>query len=293
MKNTFFLSLILIGFMSCNFSKSVKKDLISGLTTTGNILTCDDVFITVDDVRITRDSFTYGEKLYVHYNDIRGFTKVNGNVFPDMKLVVTDKLGDTMLYSDNLYSKYTEGMNYTPLELTADLTIAAPIKSNGEYILHVLISDKKGSGTYSSKIKFTVKPNDLIKIEPVNISYDEVYLFSPGFDKVITDGKIKFDDNIYIIIEGIKGFKEENGNVFPGLKLTGVDNENNTILNYDDLLNEYSETGVAASDLATRVSAHFKITGTDFKNPLHCEMTVWDKKSAAKLIVSSDLILQK
>lgn len=292
--NRFYISLLILLIVTgCHFSKSVKKDLVSGLTTKGDILTCEDVYLSVNDERTTRNSFVFGEMFTVNYNDIRGFAKENGNVFPSMEMIVTDQSHDTVFYADELYSKYPEGMNYSPLQLTADLTVASPIYSNGEYSLIVNISDRKGSGTFSSILKFSVKPNDKIITEKKGtVEYNEVYIFSQGKDDVITDGKIGFDDNIYIIVEGLKGFSEENGLAYPGLSFKASDSEGNMILDEDDMFAQYTETGVAASDLTSRVSSHFSLTGSEFKNPLHTEMVIWDKKSSAKLILSTDLTVE-
>ena len=293
MKITHASLIILLIVTGCQFSKSVKKDLASGLTTKGDILTCEDVYLTVNDERTTRNSFVFGEIFTINYNDMRGFAKENGNVFPSLKMVVTDQSQDTVFYTDDLYSKYPDGMKYDPLRLTADLTVASPIYSNGEYTLIVNINDRKGSGTYSSILKFSVKPYDKIITEKKgNAEFKEAYIFSQGKDEVITDGKIGFDDNIYIIVEGLKGFTEENGLVFPGLSLNASDSEGNKILDNADMFVEYTETGVAASDLTSRVSSHFSLTGSEFKNPLHAEMVIWDKKSSAKVILSTDLIVE-
>ena len=129
------------------------------------------------------------------------------------------------------------------------------------------------------------------RIELSKVTYDEIYLFSQENDKVITDNKIKLNDNIYIIIEGLKGFNEANGMVFPGLTIKVTDSAKNAVLDSDDLFLEYSESGIAAIDLADRVSAHFSVQGTQSNNQLHCELTVWDKKSDAKIKVITDLVL--
>jgi hypothetical protein len=289
MKTLLQVIIALIFLTGCNFSKSVKKDLVSGLTTKGDVLTCQDVYLTVNNERTSKNVFDYGEVIYLIFNDMQGFTKENGNTFPSMDITVTDEAGDTALFAGNLYSEYAEGISLSPLQLTADLTIASPIRSGGKYNLDVFIKDKKGAGTYSSKFRFSVSHNDLIKIEPEGASADEVYLYSQGNDKVINDNKIKFDDNIYIIIEGLKGFTAKDGLIFPGLSLKGTDSEKNLILNYDDLFSEYSETGVAVSDFESRVSSHFRISGNQFSNPLDFEMIVWDKKSNSKLKVSASL----
>lgn len=292
MKTTFFAVLISIVLTGCQFSKSVKKNLISGLTTTGNNLSCDDVFLSVNNEKTYRNSFIYGETFILNYNDIQGFTKENKYVFPGLKLVIIDQTGDTVMQTDDLYSEYPGGMNYTPLLLTADLTVASPIKSKGTYTLFVKIWDKKGNGTFKSKFDFQVRENDQIAIVASKVSCDEIYIFSKETKKVITDNKIKFNDNIYMIFEGLSGFKEESGLVFPGLSLHAADSVNNVILNYEDLFSEYTKTGLAITDFNTQVSAHFKITGTEFKNPLHFELVIWDKKSDARIKATTNMTLE-
>lgn len=282
-------SLVLTG---CHFSKSVKKDFVSGLTTTGNLISCNDVFLSSGGKRTSEDNFIYGEKFTINYNDIRGFNRENGSVFPSMFLAVTDIKGDTVMNTEDLYSSYKDGLTFDPLKLVADLTVASPMQSGNEYNLSVSIRDRKGSGTYTSKFKFTVRHDDKIVADTENVKYDELYLFSRGNNKVITDGRIKFNDEVYMIIEGLKGFKEENGFVFPGLSLTGTDSENNKILNYSDMFSEYSEKGLSESDFSSRVSTHFKLQGTKFNNPLHVELVIWDKKGNSKIKAKTDMIVE-
>jgi hypothetical protein len=292
MKNTFYVILFSIVIAGCHFSKSVKKDFVSGLTSTGSGLTCEEVYLKVNDERTDRNSFIYGEIVNLVFEDVKGFKQENGKSFPKMQIIVNSLSGDTVFFADNLYSEYTEGMNFSPLQLTGDLTVAAPIKTGGEYLLTVTIKDRKGAGIYLSKLKFSVKGNDKIKIEPLNVSYNEVYLYSQGKNKVINDGMISFDDNIYILAEGIKGFKEENGLVFPGISFRGSDASGKAIFNYEDMFSDYSTTGIAVSDFNTKISAHFKLTGSEFNNPLHAVIIIWDKKSSARMKISTDMTVK-
>lgn len=292
MKATLTLFFLLLVLNSCNFSKSAKKDLMSGLSSTGNNISCEDVYLTVNNERTTRNTFIYGATFFLNFSDIKGFIKENSKVFPGMNLVVVNPSGDTMMQTNDLMSKYADGMNYSPLLLTADLTIAAPIKSKTEYTAFVNIWDRKGEGTFRSKFDFKVRENDKISIESSKVTYNEVYLYSQGNEKVITDNKIKLNEDTYIIIEGLKGFNEANGMVFPGLTIKASDYAKNIILESEDLFIDYGKSGIAAIDLANRVSAHFSVPGTQFNNPLHCELTVWDKKSDAKIKVITDLVLE-
>ncbi|NSW95585.1 MAG: hypothetical protein HPY62_12835, partial [Bacteroidales bacterium] len=240
----------------------------------------------------TRNDFIYGETFFLNFSDVTGLTKENGSVFPGMKMIVLDQAGDTLMNTADLIEKYPDGISYSPLLLSADLTVAAPIKSGGEYKMKVFIWDKKGEGKLNSEFDFKVKVNDLINVEANGVSYEEAYIFSQGSDKVITDNKIKFNDNVYIIIEGLRGFKEEDGLVFPGLAITGSDSKGNIILSKEDLLSDYTQSGIPASDLAERVSANFRITGSEFNNPMHCDMKVWDKKGTSYIRTQMDMTIE-
>jgi len=286
-----FLFLVLI-INGCQFSKSVKKDFISGVSSTGNIISCEDVYLTVNGEKTQRSSFIYGETFTFNFSDITGFTKENGNLFPGMIMNVINVSGDTIMRTGDLISGYPGGMDFSPLLLTADLTVASPIKSGGQYTAIINIRDKKGDGTYRSTFDFTVKKSDRIAIESSGVTFDEIYLYSEGNDQVIIDNKIKYNDNIYIIIEGLGGFAETNEMVFPGLSIKASDATGNIVLESGDLFTQYSASGIASPNLAERVSAHFSVPGGQFNNPLHCEMTVWDKKSDSKIKTATDLTLE-
>lgn len=291
MKTTIYVIFISVFFAGCHFSKSVKKDLSSGLTSVGNNLSCDDVYISVNKENTSRKTFIYGEIFFLNFSDIKGFTSFNGKVFPGLRLFIVNQAGDTLMKYDDLYSGYKDGLDYSPLLLSTDVTLASPIRSNSEYTLSSKIWDKKGSGTFTTKFDFKIVENDQIIGESSGVTYNEIYLFSEADKKVITDNKAKVNDNIHIIVEGLTGFKEENKLLFPGLSLKITDAGKNSILNYKDLFLDYSETGVSVADFFTRVSSHFKVSDGIINNPLECEMIIWDKRSNARLKVTTNIIL--
>jgi hypothetical protein len=276
----------------CNYSKSVKKDLISGLYTTGDGLKCDDVYITAGEGTVTRNTFVYGEKFVVNFNNIEGFTRENEAAFPDMTLYVVSSAGDTALYAGDLYGNNTDGFKISPLLLNSDVTVASPMKSGGSYKLFVKISDRKGTGKFSAEFAFNIIPNEALKVEATGVKYNEIYLYSKERGLVLTDNKAKFNENVYFILEGLSGFKEENGMVFPGLSLKGTDNAGTVILDFADLFAEYSTTGLSTSDFNSRIASNFILTGSEFKNPLHCELIIWDKKSDAKVKTVTDIVIE-
>ena len=291
MKFIIFLIVVSLATFSCDFKKSFNKDLETGLTTSGDGLDCEDVYISVDEEKINRNSFIYGEDVYLNFQGIEGFTKEGENVFPGMELFVTNKAGEKILFEKDLYADYSDGVNLSPLQLNANLTVADPIHSKNDYTLFLKIWDKKGDGTFKAEMDFSVKPNDKLEITTNKVTFNEIYLFSKNRKKVITNQKISFGENVYIIFEGLSGLNQVEGNVFPGMSLRVIDNTNEIILDYSDLFDEYTENGLAVSDFNNEVSTNFWFTGSKVNNPLQCEITIWDKKGDANLKAETELIL--
>lgn len=291
MKFIIFLIVVSLATFSCDFKKSFNKDLVTGLATSGDGLDCEDVYISVDEEKINRNSFIYGEDVYLNFQGIEGFTKEGENVFPGMELFVTNKAGEKILYEKDLYADYPDGINLSPLQLNANLTVADPIHSKNDYTLFLKIWDKKGDGTFKAEMDFSVKANDKLEITTNKVTFNEIYLFSKNRKKVITNQKISFGENVYMIFEGLSGLNQVDGNVFPGLSLRVTDNTNEIILDYSDLFDEYTENGLAVSDFNNEVSTNFWFTGSKVNNPLQCEITIWDKKGDANLKAETELIL--
>lgn len=278
--------------LSCNFSKSVQQDLITGLTSHGDGLSCEKISLTSADEVIRRNTFTYGEKFYVNFENIKGFVKKGGYVFPDMEMMVFNKAGEKVFEAGDLYSKYPDGLNQSPLTLNANLTVAAPIHSGNEYTLKIKIADKNGKGTFEVSFSFKVNKSTLLMTESNKTSFAEIYLYNPAQEVVILDNSIKLSEEVFLLVEGMKGFKVENGNVFPGMAIKAVDNNGNIILNESDLFSEYDKTGVAETDFNAQVMSRFRFTGTQIRSPVKCTVKISDKKSDAFLVTYFDLILK-
>jgi len=290
MKNLFVTIIVFAILTGCNTGKSVEKNFLSGLQTKSDNLTCDNVYLSVNDEKTSQTTFVYGQKFKMNFTDIKGFKGENGNVFPGMQIFITDKSGDTVLHSDDLYQKYTDGLNISPLLLHADFTAASPISSGNEYTMIVNIWDKKGKGTFTGEVDFKIVPNEYLKVDANGVTFDEIYLFSRDRSAAIPDDKIKFNENTSLIFEGLIGFEEENNRVFPGMSLIALDNDNNEILDYDDLFLDYSDSGLSKSDFYSGVSSSFTLNPGEYKIPLHFTVTIWDKKSEVKITVKADLI---
>jgi hypothetical protein len=292
MKNLFFVFLSILVFYSCDFKKSAHKDLVTGLSTTGDGLSCQDVSIFSDNNVVQRSTFTFGEVITFKFKNIEGFNEENGNVFPGMSILIRDSVNNIVLQNDDVYANYSEGINLSPLVLTAEATLARPIHSGKRYNLLIKIWDKKGDGKFSAEMSFDVKPNNKISVSRNYCNYDEVYLFSEKNNKVITDNSIQFGENVFLIFEGVKEFVEETEKIYPGLSLIIRDSKNEIILSNEDLFKEYEQTGIEASIFKDRVSANFWFNGSEVNNPLSLEAKLWDKKSDKFISVKTSLNLK-
>jgi hypothetical protein len=286
-----FVLIISLALISCDFRKSVNKDLTTGLITKGDGLSCEEVYLTKDEEKTDRTTFIYGEIFYLNFSNMEGFRKADGNVFPGMIMWVLDDAKDTIFKTEDMYANYVNGMNISPLVLKANLTVGTPMHSNHKYTYFIKIWDKKDKGTFTAEMPFNVIENEKINVGKNNISYDEIYLYSVDRDKAITDGLVKFNEKVYLIFEGLSGLTEADGNVFPGLKFLAIDHSKNIIMDYADLFESYT-TGLSSVDFKTQFYVTIKFTEGAVDNPIHCETLLFDKKGNSNLKVTTDLTVQ-
>lgn len=289
MKILFFLLVIVFAFSGCEFNKSVRTDLITGLTIKGDGLSSENVFLSVNDEKVSRTTFVYGEEFFVNFSNMDGFKKVDGKVFPGIKFDVINKKGDTVMHTDDLYKKYdVDGISISPLMLTTNLTIGRPVTSNDDYSMHIKIWDKKGTGTITAKMAFNVGSNKKIVLENNKVTYKEIYIYSEEAKKIVID-KISSKETIDFIFEGVSGFKESDGKVFAGMSLKATDKNRKIILDETDLFAEYTESGLSETDFKDRIYATFNLSKIEVISPLRVEVLLWDKKSDAKIKASTEL----
>jgi hypothetical protein len=250
------------------------------------------VYLSTDEGHIQRNTFTYGEEFDMNFNNISGFIKSGEAVFPGLSLQVQNKDGIVVMETEDLYANYTEGMDFSPLLLVASLTVATPIQSADNYLLTVMVWDKKGKGTFTAKMPFDVTPDDRIEVDMNKTTCDEVYLYSGNSGMVITSHEVTFDEEVYLIFEGLTGFAEEGDKVFVGMSVNATDNAGHTILEHDDLFESYSESGIGISELKDQVFANITFTRGAVSNPVSCTVTIYDKQGDASITARTDLTVR-
>jgi len=285
---TLVFAILLIAFYSCQFSQSVEKDLVTGMSIRGDGLSCDKVYLSDGENVIKRNNFLYGETYYVNFDGMEGFERIGQGAFPNMQLVIVSDKGDTVLYVNDMYDGYTRGIENSPLDLYGEITVADPIHSGGDYTLYVNIRDKKGDGTFRATLEFSVVPNKSITVTGNQVSFTEIYLYSQQRGRAITDGQAEYNENIYMLFEGLEGFSVEDGKVHLGLSLEVKDATGNLILDEPDLL---GAEPMSYDMVYEQLAPNFILTGSQVANPVNCKVRIWDKKGTAWINASTEIVV--
>ena len=279
------LTLAILGLMTaCNFSKSVSKDLMTGLSTEGNGLSADEVYISNGNQTVTDNTFVYGDQIFINFENVDGFVIENGNIYPEMQVVVVSKAGDTVLQNTNLLGgKAIEGIS---ANLKGNVTLAAPIYSGDTYTVNYTITDTKGVGTFSSELELKLERDAKIKLNQSGLSLKEAYIFNQDNRTVITNGQIGFDKNILLDLQGLSGYKMLSERASLGMLVKVTDAKGKIILDLPDLLEnrELTET-----QIQTGLGSSIIINRGLLANPITWEVKVWDKYSGTTLTVKTEV----
>ena len=280
---------LLLAVFSCSFAQFVKKDLKTGLTSRGEGISCDQVYLSDGEQIIRWNTFVYGETYYVNFDGIDGLKRENGRAFPDMQLLIVGENGDTAVHYTDMYADYEEGFENDPLELYAEVTVADPMHSGHNYTLYLTISDKRGNGTLESSLDFSIVRDDRIEVEGEKLGYREIYLFSMDSGLTILDGKVSFNETIYFLFEGLDGFSVRDEQVELGLSMLIRDGGGSVILEEADLF----EDGIQKyEDVHMQVASRLILTGEEIANPVHYEVRIWDKRSSGWIRASTKLLVE-
>jgi len=277
---------LLILLNSCSFSQSVEKDLVTGLSSRGDGLSCEEVYLSDGEKVIKRNNFIYGETIYMNFAGIDGFERVGESAFPEMYIVVLNDQGDTALFIYDTYEGYKDGISDSPLVLNARVTFADPIHTSEDYTLQVSIRDRRGEGSFRASLKLDVVPNEKIKVDGESLTAREIYLFSQQKKHTIIDGTVSFNEDIYLLFEGLEGFAVEEGMVHLGLSMVLTDAGGNIILDEKDL---FGESVLNFEDVQNQVAPNFILSGSEVANPVNCVVRIWDKRSSAWISASTVL----
>ncbi|MGN6418704.1 MAG: hypothetical protein ACTHMC_14515 [Pseudobacter sp.] len=139
------IAMLFVFCCSCNFSKGVKKDLSTGLTTQYNGFRVEDAWLEDGNGnKLSSNKIPMGTTLLVVASGVSNFTEKNGRVYPGCQILLTDTAGTEMLNIADAFAGNTEG--FKPEEatrLTATLNTGKPMETGATYILKTAFFDKQ------------------------------------------------------------------------------------------------------------------------------------------------------
>ena len=145
-KTKFQFLLIVPVFMifSCQFSKGVKKDLNTGLSTSYNGFKLDDIYLAdASGNRLSNNTIKLGAKVLVMASGVDYFSEKEGKVYPGCQIMLTDKNKGEILNLPDAFANMTNGTTAAEVKtLQATLNTGQPMVSGETYHLYVRFYDK-------------------------------------------------------------------------------------------------------------------------------------------------------
>lgn len=129
---------------SCQFSKGVKKDLNTGLSTSYNGFALDDIYLADENGnRLNNNKITLGAKVLVVATGVDYFSEKEGKVFPGCSIILIDKNKKEILNLPDAFADMTNGTTEAEAKtLQASLNTGEPMIAGETYHLHVRFYDK-------------------------------------------------------------------------------------------------------------------------------------------------------
>lgn len=146
------ISIILIGSIcgiisSCNFSKGVRKDLTTGLSTSFNGFSLEDIYVTDENgERLNTNNIPLGSLIVIEATGVNYYSEKDGNVFPGCSILLTDKDKNEILNLPDAFADMTQGIPASEAEvLRARLATGNPMVVGDTYSLNVRFFDKNNN----------------------------------------------------------------------------------------------------------------------------------------------------
>lgn len=145
---------------SCSFSKGVKKDLVTGLSSSYNGFAIESISVVdADNKSLSRNEVAMDSKFSIVVEGIENYELKNEKAFPGLSLQVTDAEGKDVINESDLLASYTDGVSTTDASvLSGTVTVGNPMVSGQTYHCKIRIFDKnKSESEIISEMDFKVK----------------------------------------------------------------------------------------------------------------------------------------
>jgi len=129
---------------SAGFSKGVKKDLTTGLSSSYNGFALEDIYLTdAKGNKLNDNKISLGTPLAIEAAGIENFVEKDGKVFPGCTIVLTDKAGKEILNLADAFANMSTGTPSAEAKvLQASINTGSPMIVGETYHLSVRFFDK-------------------------------------------------------------------------------------------------------------------------------------------------------
>ncbi len=148
MNYKFLFVLLLTATAACNFSKGVKKDLNTGLSTSYNGFAIEDAYMSEGEEgkKLSSNEVALGAQVNIQITGVENFKEENGKIFPGCTLILTDVTGKELLNLPDLFADAKEGLPAAEgKNLRAKLTTGDPMMAGQTYHIKCRFFDKKNT----------------------------------------------------------------------------------------------------------------------------------------------------
>ncbi|MFT5859831.1 MAG: hypothetical protein ACI865_001937 [Flavobacteriaceae bacterium] len=278
-------------FVSCDVS--MNKDFVTGMKTTGSGISVENVYLEINDEKVKRTEYQYGEKVLIKCNGISGFERKNGRSLVGLFVkIINSKSKEVVNLNEDLFKDKLEGFSEKSLLITTHFNAAFSYQDNEEYLIMVHIWDKNGTGTFDIEMPFTIVENKLLNIQPKGIDYSAVYLWDQQNTRVITDNIVSLEEGVKLLIDGAEGLEVVDNLVYPGLSIELLDNNGAEIFRDENLLLENSTNGLDPTLAMEQLPVSLTLEQKKVSNPAKLKLVYFDMNSDKKLIIETELTIK-
>jgi hypothetical protein len=158
-KSALILPVLLLFSIGCNYSKGVKKDLVSGLSVNYNGFRLDESYLVgPDDQAVDPGEVPMNSDVSIVIQGIENYELKDGKAYPGLSLKVTDGRGNAVINESDLFSS---GEGYSPEDaaiLRGTVTVGTPMKSGETYHVLMQVWDKnKKENVINADLDITIK----------------------------------------------------------------------------------------------------------------------------------------
>jgi predicted small secreted protein len=146
---------------ACNFSKGVKKDLATGLSTSYNGFSVEDAYLAEGEEanKVSTNTLALGSKILIVVTGVGNYTVKDGRVFPGCTIILKDAAGKEILNLPDAFADQKDGQPEKEAStLKATLTTGDPMVVGQTYHFSAVFFDKlKKESTIATSVDVIMK----------------------------------------------------------------------------------------------------------------------------------------